>query len=529
MPAPDRFTVVLFGATGDLALRKLIPALFSLHRQGLARDFVILATARRDPDRERYLARLREHVSAAREHADAWHAFERLIEYTPFDAEDPEGFARLARTLGDIERERGFPRRRLFYLSVAPDLFATVTDGLAESGVLRRDGSSADADAWHRIVVEKPFGHDLASAKALDAHLKRHVDEAQVYRIDHYLGKETVQNLVAFRFANGLIEPLWTSQHVASVQITVAETLGVGDRAGYYDSAGAVRDMLQNHMMQLLALTAMEPPLSLAPDDVRNEKVRVLRSIRIPKTPEEVAATAVRGQYGPAAPGAENGEEMRAYRDEPGVDPRSITPTYAAVRLHLDTWRWTGVPFYLRHGKRLPRRLTEIAVRFRTPPLHLFRSAGCDPQCPNVLTIRIQPDEGIHLRLGAKRPGPGINIENIDLGFDYPDAFAEELPEAYERLLLDAVSGDPTLFIRQDEVEASWAYADAILKGWDALPPPSFPNYASGTDGPAEAEMLFEHSALPRNGEPPDGWRPLAPLPGRRAPRPASARETARA
>ncbi|MEZ6243309.1 MAG: glucose-6-phosphate dehydrogenase [Phycisphaerales bacterium] len=502
METAKQFSLVLFGATGDLAHRKLFPSLFRLWRAGLIDDFLILATGRSQPDRQAFLAYLRENVEAASKQAGAWAEFEGFVEYFRLDAKNENAFSDLVKTIEGHESKRDLPGSRLFYLSVAPSLFATITENLGESGLLeRRDNSNGSR--WARLVVEKPFGHDLESARKLDKHLARFVDEDQVYRIDHYLGKETVQNLVAFRFANGMIEPLWNSHHIASVQITVSETLGVGDRAGYYDSAGALRDMMQNHMMQLLALTAMEPPLSLMPNDVRNEKVRVIRSIRAPKSPEEVAASTVRGQYGA---GVIHGKPVPGYREEPDVASGSTTSTYVATRIRLDTWRWTGVPFYLRHGKRLPARVSEIRVRFRTPPMHLFHAMSCEPSCPNMLRIMIQPDEGIRLSVGAKRPGPGVNIDSVDLEFTYAEAFGADLPDAYERLLLDAIQGDPTLFIRQDEVEAAWVWADAVLNGFDALPAPTYPNYAAGSSGPADAARIFVPLSGSRASEPPDAW-----------------------
>lgn len=502
MQAASKFALVLFGATGDLAHRKLFPAIFRLWQSGLIKDFMILATGRSQADCDEFLDHLREHVDEAKSEPGAWSEFEANIEYLCMDAKDPAAFKNLANALNEHESNRGLPGNRLFYLSVAPSLFAPITENLSESGMLKHE-HDPNATPWARLIVEKPFGHDLKSARELDHKLSRHVHENQVYRIDHYLGKETVQNLVAFRFANGLIEPLWNSHHIASVQITVSETLGVGDRAGFYESAGALRDMMQNHMMQLLALTAMEPPLSLAPNDLRDEKVRVLRSIRIPQSPAEVAATTVQGQYGP---GTIDGEHVPGYREEKGVAADSTTPTFIATRIYLNTWRWTGVPFYLRHGKRLPARMSEIRVRFRTPPMHLFRGTGCDPSCPNILRIRIQPDEGIRLSVGAKRPGPGINVESVDLEFTYAEAFGQDLPEAYERLLLDAIQGDPTLFIRQDEVEAAWMWADAVLSGLNAGPTPKFPNYAAGSVGPDDTDHIFAQLSAPRASEPPEAW-----------------------
>ena len=502
MQQAKQFTLVLFGATGDLAHRKLFPSLFRLWKSNLIEDFLILATGRSQADRAAFLDYLREYVEEASTEHEAWASFENSIEFFQLDAKNEQSFHEMASALESLEKDRNLTGNRLFYLSVSPGLFGSITENLASSGMLKRDSNHQDAP-WSRLVVEKPFGHNLESAKKLDDHLSRFVEETQVYRIDHYLGKETVQNLVAFRFANGMIEPLWNSHHIASVQITVAETLGVGDRADYYESAGALRDMMQNHMMQLLALTAMEPPLSLSPKDIRNEKVRVLRSIKIPTSPKEVAQSTVQGQYGP---GVVDGVKVPGYRDEEGVDPNSTTPTFISTRVELDNWRWTGVPFYLRHGKRLPSRVSEIRVRFRTPPMHLFHASECSPSCPNVLRIRIQPEEGIRLSVGAKRPGPGMNIDSVDLEFNYSDSFGVDLPESYERLLLDAIMGDPTLFIRQDEVEASWVWADAVLKGLEEQQVPNFPNYTAGSTGPEDAGSIFVPLSSPRASEPEDAW-----------------------
>ncbi|MEZ6319097.1 MAG: glucose-6-phosphate dehydrogenase [Phycisphaerales bacterium] len=379
MPTAKQFSLVLFGATGDLAHRKLFPSLFRLWRTGLIADFMILATGRSQADRAEFLAFLREHADEAAKEPAAWSEFESNIEYFRLDANNENAFTDMGKALASHESQRGLPGNRLFYLSVAPSLFATITEHLAESGVLEHQ-TEPGASPWSRLIVEKPFGHDLASARALDHDLSRFVDESQVYRIDHYLGKETVQNLVAFRFANGLIEPLWNSHHIASVQITVSETLGVGDRAGFYESAGALRDMMQNHMMQLLALTAMEPPLSLAPNDIRDEKVRVLRSIRAPKTPEEVAACTVRGQYGP---GTINGQHVPGYREERAVSPDSPRPPASPHASHLDTRRLDRRAVLLRTANASAR--ISRSASGSTPPMHLFHASACSPSCPNIL------------------------------------------------------------------------------------------------------------------------------------------------
>lgn len=496
-------TLVLFGGTGDLARRKLLPALFRLWRQRLLQDSIFVGVGRRSPDVHAYRALLREQVDVARQHPEQWADFEQMIHYHRGEINTREDFVSLRDQIVTLEQERQMSGRRLFYYSVGPDYFAPITEHLGAVGLIRRMTHRRD-DPWYRIVVEKPFGYNLETARELDHRLHAVLDEHQIFRIDHYLGKETVQNVLAFRFANGLWEPTWNSKYIEHVQITVAESDGIGDRAGYYESAGAMRDMVQNHMMQLLALTAMEPPNSLDADSVRNEKLKVLQAIRLPQTPEEVAVSTVRGQYGP---GTINGKPVHGYRDEPGVHPDSATPTYVASQIYLDTWRWANVPFLLRHGKRLPKKGTEIAIKYRTPPLALFRGTGVVGSCPNVLVLRIQPDEGVSLYFGAKRPGAGLSVSNVRMNFTYEQEFHAEIPEAYERLLLDAMLGDATLFIRGDEVRAMWRWADALIGGWDQLPPLAYPNYAAGTWGPPEAEALFPHGDAIPAGSCPVGWR----------------------
>jgi glucose-6-phosphate 1-dehydrogenase len=374
---------------------------------------------------------------------------------------------------------------------VAPEFFTTIISNLTAAGLVHKP----QGDAWSRVIIEKPFGRDLESARKLNAEVTAVLDESQIYRIDHYLGKETVQNILSFRFGNSIFEPLFNQKYVDNVQITVAETLGMeGRRGAYYETAGALRDMVQNHMLQLLSLTAMEPPIALDAQSIRDEKVKVLRLLA-PLTTKEVAASTVRGQYGHGECG---GEVVKGYRQEEGVDPKSTTESFVALRLKLDNWRWAGVPFLLRTGKRLAKRVSEIAVQFKDPPMHLFRDVEATedvaPARPksNLLVLRIQPNEGISLSFACKRPGLLVQLEEVDMDFYYGEAFQERSPEAYERLLLDALRGDPSLFTRSDEVEYAWRYITSIHQGWAGLPPPKFPNYFPFTDGPDEANRLLE-------------------------------------
>ncbi len=505
MNRAEHATVVLFGGTGDLATRKLFPALFNLWQGGDLSESLIMGVGRRTPDAAAYQAMLRERVAVASSHPKDWSRFCGHVDFHRGDIQTDDDFASLCRHVEAAEAERGLPGNRLFYFAVGPEWFTPITEKLSRCGLLSRLGEDS-SERWSRIVVEKPFGHDLASAIELDERLRSHVDESQIYRIDHYLGKETVQNIIAFRFANGLIEPVWNHNYIDHVQITVAESVGVENRAAYYDRAGALRDMMQNHMLQLLAVTAMEPPNSLEPNALRNEKVKTLHAIRIPAGAEEVAASTVRGQYGV---GSINGSRVAGYRQEPDVAADSTTPTYVAARLYLDTWRWAGVPFLLRHGKRLPKRATEIAIQFRTPPLALFRGTEIPGRCTNLLMIRIQPDEGISLRFGAKEPGAGMKIADAQMDFSYEERFDTRLPDGYERLLLDALLGDPTLFMRSDEVRAMWCWADALLEAWEELGTPEYPNYEAGSWGPPGANALFPHEDAIRLGFCPIGWRQL--------------------
>ena len=487
--------MVIFGASGDLTRRKLVPALYNLHLDRLLpAGFALVGVARRPLGGSAFADAIRDGIvrhSRRPLDLDLWKEMAPRISYIPASFEDAEGYARLAEHLARLDRERGTGGNRLFYLATPPSACPTIVKNLALAG-LSRPGPGG---SFARVVVEKPFGRDLASARALNVEVNAAFDERDVFRIDHYLGKETVQNLMVFRFGNAILEPLWGREHVDQVQITVAETLGVEGRGEYFEEAGILRDIVQNHMFQLLCLTAMEPPVSLEADAIRDEKVKVLRALR-PVVPERVPEESVLGRYGA---GASGGSPVPAYLEEPGVPPGSRTETFVALRVFVDNWRWAGVPFYLRAGKRLPKRVTEVALTFRQVPHRLFDGGAAVPD-PNNLALRIQPDEGIALRFDSKVPGPDPRIQPVAMEFRYGTSFGQEPPEAYERLLLDAILGDPTLFIRRDEVEASWAWIDAIEAGWGASGRTPAP-YSAGTWGPAESDSLLE-----RDGR---SWRRL--------------------
>jgi glucose-6-phosphate 1-dehydrogenase len=481
----DPCTIVIFGASGDLSKRKLFPAILNLRRSGLLPDqFAVLGLATSEMTSEAFRARLDEgRTRGATESVDAalWGWLLERTEYLPGDFRSPELYSRLQDRLREIEGRRGTGGNVVFYLATPPDFFGDIVDALAAAGLTKESGAS-----FRRVIVEKPFGDSHDSARRLNARLRQTIDEQQIYRIDHYLGKETVQNLLVFRFANGIFEPIWNRLYIDNVQITVAETVGVEQRGRYYDTAGALRDMVPNHLFQLLALTAMEPPSSFEAESVRDEKIKVLRAIQ-PLTPEEVLTRTVRGQYG-----AGDDPEHVAYRAENRVDPRSDTETYVALKLFIDNWRWADVPFYLRTGKRLALAHTDITITFRRPPHRLFEGTEVAAAAtPNILVLHLQPDEGISLRFQAKVPGPIVRTGTVDMAFNYGDHFGRTPSTGYETLLYDCICGDPTLFQRADSVEDGWSVVEPILDVWRALPARSFPNYASGSWGPQAAEELL--------------------------------------
>jgi glucose-6-phosphate 1-dehydrogenase len=482
---PDPCILVIFGASGDLTRRKLFPALYSLaYRRLLPDQFAIVGVARMEVTDEEFKERMKEAVQEyGRDEfrEDVWELLADGMRYVAMDFADEQGEDHVAETLNELDEERGTRGNRVYYLATPPDVFATA---------VREIGKRRKTQGWTRLIVEKPFGRDLQSARELQSVIERYFDETEVFRIDHYLGKETVQNMMVLRFANGIFEPIWNRQFVDHVQVTVAESMGIEGRAAYYEQAGAVRDIFQNHLLQLVAITAMEPPIDFTADSVRNEKVKVLRSIHTPG-PKSV----VRGQYGR---GFIEGTEVPGYREEPGVDPKSIVETYVAAKLYVDNWRWADTPWYVRTGKRLPRRETTIAIHFKKAPHPPFEELATEGLRPNVLIIHVQPDEGVSLAISVKVPGHGMTIRTVHMDFLYGGAFRTGLPEAYERLILDAMLGDQTLFTRIDEVEEQWALVDAIVAAW-ARDRPAFPNSPAGAWGPPSADEL-----LARDGR---AWR----------------------
>ncbi len=474
---PDPCALVIFGASGDLTHKKLMPALYALAvRSLLPPRFAIVGVARTEGDDGTF----REDMQAAvRQHArdpfrqEVWDELVEQLHYVSTDFADAGGENAVHDLLGRLDDERQLGGNRVFYLAVPPGAFPTIVEAL---------GRRRDERGWTRLIVEKPFGHDLESARTLTATLLEYFQEEEIFRIDHYLGKETVQNMLALRFANGIFEPIWNRQFIDHVQITVAEAIGIEGRAGYYEQAGAVRDIFQNHLLQLLALTAMEPPIDFTAESVRNEKVKVLRALHTPG-PRSV----VRGQYGR---GFVEGEEVAAYREEEGVAQDSMTETYVAAKLYVDNWRWADTPFYVRMGKRLARRETTIAIQFKRAPHPPFEETAAEGLRPNVLLVHVQPDEGVSLAIGAKVPGQGLTIRTVHMDFLYGGAFRTGMPEAYERLILDTMLGDSTLFTRADEVEEQWLLVDAIVAGWQR-DRPAFPNYPAGSWGPPSADDLL--------------------------------------
>jgi glucose-6-phosphate 1-dehydrogenase len=480
--------LTIFGASGDLTRRKIIPALYNLFLDGWLPDrFAIIGVARTPMTDEQFRDHLHKGIAEFSRRAGEpaqWQDFAQRLSYLYGDYQDDKLWHDLTKRLVKLDQAADTAGRRLFYFSTPPSLFVPIVERLSITGVCR------DCDET-RIVLEKPFGHDLESARQLNSTLSSLVSESQIYRIDHYLGKETVQNILALRFTNAIFEPLWNRRYIDHVQITVAEKVGVEHRGGYYEQAGALRDMIQNHMLQMMCLVAMEPPVSFAANELRNKMVDVLHAM-LPLTARQIAERAVRGQYGAATT---DGEVAPGYRQEEGVAPTSPTETFAALKLFVDNWRWQGVPFYLRTGKRLPHKVTEIAVQFRPVPHQAFASSADTGWQANRLTLRIQPEERIALRFQVKQPGPSMSVKPVSMDFCYGDHFAAHFPEAYETLLLDAMSGDASLFMRADQVEAAWAVVQPVLDAWAAAPPADFPNYAAGPWGPPAADALLHRDS----------------------------------
>jgi len=483
----DPCIMVIFGASGDLTGRKLIPAIYNLaHANLMPKQFGIVGIAidqmSEEDFRKKARADMQEHCDTGVECALCDALVERMS-YLSGDFKDPGLYQALAKKLAELDKTYGTPGNYFFYLAVSPVFFAEIVKQLGDCSL------HCETDhIWRRVVIEKPFGSDLESARNLNREIQKTLAEKQIYRIDHYLGKETVQNILVFRFSNGIFEPVWNRRYIDHVQITAGEELGVERRGGYYEHAGALRDMVPNHVMQLISLTAMEPPVSFQADAVRDEQAKVLHAVTA-MTPEDVLARAVRGQYGAGVSGTEH---VPGYRTEPMVDPNSNTETFVALKLSIDNWRWADVPFYIRTGKRLPSRVTEIAIQFRRAPFVLFRDTPVEKLTPNLLVMHIQPDEGISLRFGAKVPGPQVRVGSVNMDFHYADYFGTQPSTGYERLLYDCMIGDATLFQRADMVEAGWSVVQPILDVWKALPARNFPNYPAGTWGPKEADDLLK-------------------------------------
>ncbi len=483
----DPCVMVIFGAAGDLTRRKLIPALYNLAKpQLLSREFAIIGVAHKKITTEEFRQQVTDDMkefATSTVEPDLWEWFVRRMQYISADFSDPNLYPALKLALEKADKDHGTHGNYFFYLATASEYFGPIVENLAAVGLLTEDDGH-----WRRVIIEKPFGRDLESAKALNAQLLKVASEHQIYRIDHYLGKETVQNIMAFRFANGIFEPIWNRRYIDHVQISVAETVGVGTRGHYYDQAGSLRDMVPNHIMQLISLTAMEPPISFQADAVRDEQAKILHAIQ-PLSSEDVLSRTVRGQYGG---GTVDGHRFPAYRAEPGVPPDSRTETFVAMKLNIDNWRWADVPFYLRTGKQMPVRNTHVVIQFRRAPFVLFRDTTVNDLMPNQLVMHIQPEEGISLRFAAKAPCPVMKLGSVDMNFEYADYFGKAPSTGYERLLHDCMIGDATLFQRADMVEAGWAVVSPVLDIWKALPPRAFPNYAAGTWGPKDADELLE-------------------------------------
>ena len=483
--------VVIFGASGDLAKRKLIPALYRLVQERLLpAEFGIIGLGRTAMSNEEFRDKMKAAVAQFSEaksvDEEVWNSFAQGLYYMPSDIGNPDDYRKLGEQLAQVDRERGTQGNHLFYLSTAPEFYAEAVKQLGTAG-LTKQGEGA----WKRVIIEKPFGTSLDSARQLNEQILQHLDESQIYRIDHYLGKETVQNLLVFRFANGIFEPMWNRQYIDHVQITNAETVGVEGRGGYYEKSGVVRDMLQNHVFQVLSLVAMEPPASLGAESVRDEKIKAMAAAR-EFTPERIRNECVRGQYGA---GSISGSPVPGYREETGVAPDSATETFAMITMQFDNWRWSGVPFYIRSGKRLAKRVTEIAIQFKAAPHQLFGEAMMEQVTPNQLVIRIQPDEGITMRVAAKVPGQVTRIRDVNMDFRYGASFGVQLAEAYERLILDCILGDSTLYARKDMTERGWELVMPILDEWAATKSEApFPNYEAGSWGPeATHQLLNQH------------------------------------
>ena len=476
--------MVVFGATGDLTMRKLVPALFNLEKARLLpRQFAVIGVAIDDMSPEEFRAKVTRFIPMEEHGSEGFKRFEASLHYMRGDFATAGTFSKLTEELQAIDQKFGTDQNYLFYMATAPKFFSEIVQQLGQSGLSKQENGH-----WRRVVIEKPFGQDLDSALALNYNIKAVLSEKQIYRIDHYLGKETVQNIMVFRFGNGIFEPIWNRRYIDHVAITNAETVGVELRGGYFDNAGTLRDMVPNHIMQLISLTAMEPPASFSADAVRDEQAKVLNAIQ-PLSSEDVLHQAIRGQYGE---GTVLGEKVQAYRSEPGVAPESKTETFVAMKLNIDNWRWAGVPFYLRTGKRLAKRHTEINIQFKRAPFQLFRHTNVHKLQSNRLVIQIQPDEGMALGFGAKIPGPQLRLGSVEMSFEYSKYFGEDPYTGYEVLLYDCMIGDATLFQRADMVEAGWRILDPVIDVWKALPARSFPNYAAGTWGPKESDDLME-------------------------------------